>query len=329
MNLEEYISNEVWKCTLKYIRMMRITKEKFFEDLQNGVSVEEYSKGIKNLWNIDHDYMDKAIEELNRLVAEKDFSDFEEYAITTQKSIKLEDGKLYYEVQDKKIYPLNPESDFRTMENRYVNDHIKAYSSQVKGLYLVSDKESYLSELVPKYDKLDKTIPYYNKDGSLKCYNTIATYNSMLYNWNLTHSAWNRTEYDSEFLGNDLEYLVAHPYSCPLCMEYQGKVYTNDPKNKKYTYKGVAIDGGVGHPNCKHTWTLYWSEEQIQRDKYNTAEWEEKYKTQQKLQSLDLEKSRLLSDRRIYKSLGNQGKVDECTTKIKAIREKKKQLDQS
>lgn len=326
-NLEEYIGTEVWKCTMKYIRMMRITKEKFFEDLQNGVSVEEYTEGIKKLWTIDHDYMDKAIEELNRLVAEQDFADYEEYAITTQKSVKIDDGKLYYEVQDKKIYPLNPESDFRAMEEKYVNDHIKAYSNQIRVVDTAPDKNSYLSELVPKYDKLDKTIPYYKKDGSLKCYNTIATYNSMLYNWNLTHSAWNRTEYDGDYLNNSLRYLVAHPYSCPLCMLYQGKVYTTDPKDKRYPQKEVAIKGGVGHPNCKHTWTIYWSKEQMQRDKYNSSEWEEKYRTEQKLQSLDLEKSRLLSDRRIYKSLGNQGKVDECTTKIKAIREKKKELE--
>lgn len=326
-NLEEYINEEVWKCTLKYIRMMRTTKEKFFEDLQNGVSVEEYTKKIQELWNIDHDYMDKAIEELNRMVAEQDFADFEEYAITTQKSVKIDDGKLYYEVQDKKIYSLNPESDFRTMEDKYVKDHIKAYSSQLRGLDLATDKSSYLSELVPRYDKLDKTIPYYNKDGSLKCYNTIATYNSMLYNWNLTHSAWNRTEYDGEYLENPLRYLVAHPYSCPKCMLYQGKVYTTDPRDKRYPQKEIAIEGGVGHPNCKHTWTIYWSKEQIQRDKYNSGEWEEKYKTQQKIQSLDLEKSRLLSDRRIYKSLGDMGKVDELTSKIKAIREKKKELE--
>ena len=325
-NLEEYINDEVWKCTVKYIRMMRITKEKFFEDLKNGVSTEEYTSAIKKLWNIDHDYMDKAIEQLNKMVAEMDLKDYEEYAITTQKSVKIDDGKLYYEVQDKQIYPLNPESDFRTMENKYVNDHIKAYSSQLKGLDLAPDKNAYLSELVPKYDKLDKTIPYYNKDGSLKCYNTIATYNSMLYNWNLTHSAWNRTEYDGDYLNNPLRYLVAHPYSCPKCMIYQGKVYTTDPRDKRYPQKEEAIEGGVGHPNCKHTWTLYWSEEQIQRDNYNSSEWEEKYKTQQKIQSLDLEKSRLLSDRRIYKSLGNEGKVDELTTKIKAIRDKKKKL---
>lgn len=326
-NLEEYINNEVWKCTLKYIRMMRITKEKFFEGLQNEQTLEEYTKGITELWNIDHDYMDKAIIELNKMVAKKDFADFEEYAITTQKSVKIDDGKLYYEVQDKKIYPLNPESDFRAMEEKYVKDHIRAYSSQLKGLDQVTDKNTYLSELVPKYDKLDKTIPYYYKDGSLKCYNTIATYNSMLYNWNLTHSAWNRTEYDGDYLDNPLRYLVAHPFACPKCMMYQGKVYTTDPKDKRYPQKEEAIEGGVGHPNCKHTWTLYWSDEQIQDDNYNSLSWEEKYKTQQKIQSLDLEKSRLLSDRRIYKELGEMGKVDECTTKIKAIREKKKELE--
>ena len=138
-------------------------KEKFFEDLQNGVSVEEYSKGIKNLWNIDHDYMDKAIAELNRMVAEMDLNDFEEYALTTQKAIKLESkgwAKEYYENVDKQIYPLNPESDFRTMEDKYVKDHINYYKSQKNMLKNVPDKESYLDTLVSRYDKLDKTIPF-------------------------------------------------------------------------------------------------------------------------------------------------------------------------
>lgn len=332
MELEEFINDEVWKCTLKYVRMMGITKEKFFEDLKNGVSVEEYEEKIRELWDIDHSYMDKAIKELEEMVAKQDLSDFYDYGespITKTQSVKLEDGKLYYENYDRKVYPLNPDSDFTAIENKYVNDHIKAYSNQSKVLDQVSDKNSYLSELVPKYDKLDKTIPYYNKDGSLKCYNTVATYNSMLYNVNLTRSAWNRTEYDGDYLDNPLRYLVAHPYACPHCMFYQGKVYTTDPKDKRYPQKSEAIAGGVGHPNCKHTWSLYWGKEQIQRDKYNSGEWEEKYKNQQKLQSLDLEKSRLLSDRRIYKSLGEEGKVDECSKKIAAIREKKKEIDQS
>jgi hypothetical protein len=84
---------------------------------------------------------------------------------------------------------------------------------------------------------------------------------------------------------------------------------------------------GIGHPNCKHVWTSYWSEEQIQDNKYDSGEWEEKYKNKQKIQSLDLEKSRLLADRRIYKNLGQQDLVDKTTEKIKRIRAKKKELE--
>lgn len=323
--VEKYIDEEVWECTLKYIRMMRVTKEKYFESLLEGKSVEEYAKELHDLWTIDHRFMDDAIKELNEMVAEMDIKDYEEYS-TTQKSVKVDDGKLYYENVDKLYYPLNPEEEFKKIENQYVDRHIKSYKRQSTLLGKEVDKTGFLSNLVPKYDKLDKTIPYYNHDGSLKCYNTIATYNSMLYNVNLTRSAWNRTNYDGEILGNNLQYLVAHPYACPHCAFYQGKVYTTDPNDKRYTPKEEAIEGGVGHPNCKHTWTLFWSEEQIQRDKYNSSEWAEKYKTTQKIKSLDLEKSRLLSDRRIYKSLGEQNKVDECTTQIKEIRSKISEL---
>jgi hypothetical protein len=90
--------------------------------------------------------------------------------------------------------------------------------------------------------------------------------------------------------------------------------------------KEDAVKGGVGHPNGKHVWTIFWDIDQIQEDKYNSSAWKDEYEKQQKEQALDLEKSRLLSDRRIYQELGNQSKVDEISTKIKAIREKKKNL---
>lgn len=326
--VENYIEEEVWECTLKYIRMMRKTKEKYFEDLLNGKSVEQYSKELYNLWTIDHSYMDKAIADLEEMVKDIDLKDYEEYEkpITEEQSVKLNNGKLYYEPTDKQFYSLHPESDFIGMEDKYVDTHIKSYKRQSKLLDKVVDKEEYLSKLVSKYDKIDKTIPYYNKDGSLKCYNTVATYNSMLYNVNLTRSAWNRTNYDGEILGNNLQYLVAHPYACPKCAFYQGAVYTTDPNDDRYPQKEEAIEGGVGHPNCKHTWTLFWSKEQIQKNKYNSSEWEEKYKTDQKIKSLDLEKSRLLSDRRIYNMLEQQDKVDECSSKIKDIRAKINEL---
>ena len=69
---ERFINEEVWNCTLKYIRMMRITKEKFFESLLEGKSTGKYSKELKELWNIDHNFMNKALKELDEMVKDKD-----------------------------------------------------------------------------------------------------------------------------------------------------------------------------------------------------------------------------------------------------------------
>lgn len=342
--IEIFIEDRVWDATIKYNRMMNVTKEQFFKNLYENTSIDEYTREIIRLWNIDHSYMAKSIEELNKMVLQKDFKDAEMYGdkkITTR-SIKLENNWRDYKLEDKDLYELNPERDFKTLENRYVNRHIKLYS-QIQDRYKDSkDKARDLANFMNKYDELDKTIPYFSHTtGDIRCYQTIATYLSMLYNVNLTRSAWNRTMYDAKLLGNNLFYLPAHTFACPHCMAYQGYVYIEGTPTPRQTNilmrygkpgqweKENAIDGGVGHPNCKHGWTLYFSPEQIQQEKYDSAEWEEKYKTQQKIQSLDLKKSKLLSDRRIYKELGQQDLYDKTTEKIKRIREKKKELEQN
>ena len=329
-SIPEFIGDNVWDATIRYQRMMMITKEKFFEYLSRKRPLEEYEKGIHELWDqIDHAYMDKAIRELEMMTTTKDLVDADLYGDkkVTQRSIKLENARQDFTPADYELYPLNPERDFIKIENRYVNRHIKLYKNMLKRYKDSPQIKDDIKALVKRYDTLDRTIPYFNKDGSIRCYNTIATYNSMLYNVNLLRSSWNRSIYDSKILENSLWYLPAHPYACPNCAAYQGKVYTDDPLNFKYPQKSEAIEGGVGHPNCKHDWTLYWSEEQIQDDKYNSQEWEEKYKTKQKIQQIDLTKSRLLADRRIYKDLGHEDLVDETSAKIKALREKKKELE--
>lgn len=329
-NIPEFIANNVWDSLIKYQRMMMITKEKFFEYLNEKRPLEEYEKGIRELWEqIDHTYMDEAIKELEKMTSTKDLYDAYYYGDKkiTQRSIKLENSRRDYDPRDYELYPLNPERDFKIIENRYVNRHIKLYKNMLNRYKDSPQISSDLKPLVQTYDKLDKTIPYFNKNGSIKCYNTIATYNSMLYNVNLLRSSWNRSIFDAKILDNHLWYLPAHTYACPMCAEYQGYVYTDDPNDTRYPQKEDAIMGGVGHPNCKHDWTLYWSSEQIQDDKYNSAEWEEKYKTQQKIQQIDLTKSRLLADRRIYKNLGQEDMVDITSNKIKALREKRKELE--
>jgi hypothetical protein len=128
-------------------------------------------------------------------------------------------------------------------------------------------------------------------------------------------------------LDNHLWYLPAHMFACPACAYYQGKVYTDLPGDTRYPSIEIPLSDGVGHPNCKHVWLSYWGEEQLQEDRYNSGEWDEKYQNKQKIQSLDLQKSRLLADRRIYKELGQQDLVDKTTSKIKTIRGKMKELN--
>ena len=54
--LNIFIEEKVWESLEKYNRMQIKTKEKFFEALYNETSVDEYIKGITELWNIDHSY---------------------------------------------------------------------------------------------------------------------------------------------------------------------------------------------------------------------------------------------------------------------------------
>lgn len=337
-----FIQENVWDSEIRYHRMMMVTKQKFFSYLSNGESIEKYEKDIRYLWdNIDHDYMTKAIKELQLIIMSEDYKN----AKATQRSIKLQNFWEEFEKGEKEYYKLNPERDFRTLEQRYVNRHIKLYKNWLKRFTPEQIKEQ-IEKIVKQYDSMDKTIPYYDHHtGKIKCYNTISTYNSMLYNVNLLRSAWNRTAYDSRLLGNRLWYLPAHRYACPGCAYYQGYVYAErgasymellsiEPYRHPYVLyvDDVLNDKAnmgvtIGHPNCKHSWSLFWSDSQVQTDKYNSEMWEEKYKTQQKIQSLTLQKSKLLTDRRIYNDLGREDLVDKTTSKIKTLREKIKELE--
>ena len=340
--LNVFIEDRVWESLVKYNRMQLTTKEKFFENLYKRTSVDEYTKGIIELWDIDHSDMEKAIKELQKMVIQRDFREAELYGNKkiTERSIKLENTWRDYKITDEELYKLTTEKDFKTLEQRYVNRHIKLYENLLNRFKDSKDIAQDLANFMKKYDALDKTIPYFSHtSGDIIRYVDVGTYLSMLYNVNLTRSAWNRAIYDAKLLGNHLWYLPAHPFACPHCAEYQGYVYTdNEPTPRQVNilreygkpgewYKEDALEGNVGHPNCKHVWVSYWSQEQIQEEKYDSAEWEEKYKDKQKIQSLDLKKSRLLADRRIYKELGDQDSVDKTTEQIKRIREKIKELE--
>lgn len=346
--LNIFIEEKVWESLEKYNRMQIKTKEKFFEALYNETSVDEYIKGITELWNIDHSYMDESIKELQKMVIQKDFQNAELYGNkkVTTRSIKLENSWQDYVLRREDFYQLNPERDFRTMEQRYVNRHIKLYKTMLDRYKGKTNLAEELSNFMKRYDALDKSVPYFSHTtGDIVRWVDVGTYNSMLYNVNLTRSAWNRSYYDAALLGNHLWYLPAHTYSCPHCAFYQGYVYTDHDPNARetnilmqygkpgYWYQQDAIEDkgntglGIGHPNCKHVWVSFWSAEQIQEEKYSSNQWKEKYEIKQQIQSLDLKKSRLLADRRIYRNLGQQDLVDKTTEQIKRLRDKMKELE--
>lgn len=308
-----FINDSVYYTQTQYYKLINQTKILFFESLKNRKPASYFKEEANKIWgNVNHDYMAERIKELEEMISQKNFDG---------RSILNPDAKF------QEVFKLDPESKYINIERKYEEIVNKYYKGRLKTLNNgFVDEETYLTKLIEKYDKMQTIIPYYNKDGSVRSYHNIASYNSMVYNTNLTKAGWNRTMYDSKLLGNDLVYLPAHPGACPLCMQFQGKVYSVSGKNKKYPAKQVAIDGGVGHPNCKHEWVLYWDSSQIQEDKYNSDEWLEYYDKQQKIQSLKLERTNLKVNKKIAEGIGNYGEADKINGQIKALNSKIKEL---
>lgn len=308
-----FINDSVYYTQTEYYKLINKTKELFFYSLQEQKSASYFKKEANKIWgNIDHSYMEQRIQELEKMISAKN----------------LEGRKILNpNAEFEQIFPLDSESKYINIEKKYEKIVNKYYKDRLKTINNgFVDKETYLTNLIKKYDKMQSIIPYYNNNGTIRSYHNIASYNSMVYNTNLTKAGWNRTLYDSKLLENDLVYLPAHPGACPLCMQFQGKVYSVSGKNPKYPKQSIAIEGGVGHPNCKHEWVLYWDSSQIQEDKFNDIAWEEYYKRKQKIQSLQLERTNLKVDKRILESIGNYGEADKVQAKIRALNSKIKEL---
>jgi hypothetical protein len=308
-----FINDSVYYTQTEYYKLINKTKELFFYSLQEQKPASYFKKEANKIWgNIDHSYMEQRIQELEEMISAKNLEG---------KKILNPNAKF------EQIFPLDSESKYIDIERKYEKVVNKYYKDRLKTINNgFVDKETYLTNLIEKYDKMQSIIPYYNKNGTIRSYHNIASYNSMVYNTNLTKAGWNRTLYDSKLLENDLVYLPAHPGACPLCMQFQGKVYSISGKNPKYPKQSIAIEGGVGHPNCKHEWVLYWDSSQIQEDKYNDIAWEDYYERKQKIQSLQLERTNLKVDKRILESIGNYGEADKVQAKIRALNSKIKEL---
>ena len=188
------------------------------------------------------------------------------------------------------------------------------------GIDNINIKE-YLIKKLDKYEAIEKVVRY--KNGS---YYGIDAYNSMVYNTNLTRTAWSETIKRNYVEGNDLVYVIPHMYSCPLCQEWQGMTYSISGHTQGYMKLETAIENGLLHPNCKHVIVAYAGQEDDFT--YSTPEWEEKYDIKQKINALNLKKSRLRNENIISAKLDDYENIDKNKKKISAINKEIRELKQ-
>lgn len=307
--ISEYINKEVIKLKEKTYDLLDYTKLVLFTYLLQGKSYDDFKIKLESTMEV-YDKNSKkmlveARKELDGIVGAINKEN-------TTEVIKIANTKGLQDLKFK--LDLTSTAKARKAYVRVIKNFYKTASKTLQKEYI--NEEAYLSEKVSQYDKVEKVVPYYNKSGSIQSYHDIAGYNSMVYNTNLTSEAWNSTIDSAIETKNDLVYVPAHPYSCPLCQEWQGKIYSLK-KNSDYPYIEEAIAGGLKHPNCKHPILQYWGQDET--DEYSSEEWTERYDARQKKQSLELKRKRLKNDREIFKKLGNQEEVDKLNKKIKAL----------
>ena len=215
------------------------------------------------------------------------------------------------------LFKLDKTSQIKAKDKfiKIITNYYKTTLKTAKKEYISID--DYLKKKLTQYDKVEKVVAYHNQDGTIRAYHDIASYNSMVYNTNLTSSAWNETINYCYENNTDIVYVDPHPFSCPLCQEWQGKFYSLTGKSSKYENIENAYKGGLKHPNCKHNITT--NVGQKETDDYSSDEWKDRYQARQKKQALELKRKRLKTDRDIYKELNNYEEVDKINAQIRTL----------
>lgn len=318
--VDKYIRRRVSEYTIETYGLLDKIKVLIFNNLNKGVSIKETTEQIEEILNnyddITYKGLDKDYRSLNKILNDI----FIENEITTSSVTQIKPNKNELEGLKFKI----DTTSTKKAKNKYIKSIEQFYKTTNKTLkkdYI--DKISYLTKKVEEYNEVEKIVPYYYKNGKVRAHFDIAGYNSMVYNTNLTSSAWNTTIDWCGKKENNLVYVPAHPYSCPLCQEWQGRVFALTNTTPIYPTINDAIEGGLKHPNCKHPILPYTGQKETRE--YSTPEWQEKYEARQKKQSLELKRSRLKTDAKIYKEIGNMEEVDKIKQKVSNLNKKIKE----
>ena len=271
------------------------------------IGVEAFKEEIEKIISIPERDYSKVVSMMNSINPDKEVNVFKE---PNSKDI------------EKIMFNISSESELKARD-KYIRILTNYYGKTLGTIKKADiDTAEYLLNKVSKFDKVEKVVPYYDKKGRIVAYHDIASYNSMVYNTNLTNSVWNETLDNAIKTNNDLVYVPGHYGSCPYCQPYEDRIYSKTGANIGFPLLQEAIDNGLKHPNCKHPIENY-SSEVATTPSVSTPP--EVYNTLQKIRALELKKSRLRTDKSIYKELGSYEDVDKTNQKIKKVNEKLKE----
>lgn len=304
MKNSSFIAISVFALNMYYTKKQNKSKEKFFEYLDKGISPEEFEQELIKVWGKD-----------NSKYIKEEITKFREQVHQENTNSKLDLSKVT-------LAGLGVTSLINETNKSFLEKKVKEYTLRFNSPLLKSDKQEYLKKLVPKYT--NDTKGYYSQ-GKLVRNVKPSTYNSMVYNTTLTRNGWIQTLNDGE--EDQLFYIPAHNFCCPICASYQGRIFTREEAIETLG-EADEVEGDILHPNCKCVLTFYQNQP---TPRLNMTQVEEEYNIRQKVNGLTLRKEEVLTDIRIQKGLGNQDQVDKLNqqrNKINSqIRELKNQLD--
>lgn len=291
MSVKNVIDKEVLLTMQKYDKKLNRTELAYINGLISGKSPEEMMKYLSKEYTIDHSYMIKAIAEITKLILKKD-------GITKPELLRRTIVN---------ILEINSIEKFKEKEFEYSQRVLNKYIEDLAELQKQEDKTAYLTTKIKNYDKnVEQYIPYFH-NGQVWSMQNLSTYNSMLYNVNLTRTAWNQSYKDSIILDNDKFIINTHPFACPHCLEHQGKIYT---RKELEDIIGMSVVEGateILHPNCKCTLGLYWDKEQLERQNKTTPA---DYEMDQRAKALQRQINKKRTEKQAYKDIGNEAMAD-------------------
>lgn len=314
-NSSELIAKNVFSINAYYTDKQNKTKILFFKCLKEKKSNKYFQTELHKIWgNIDHRFMDKQLQKLMKVV----------HSNNVDEAINIGRFEAIYEetedwVMGDEYFKLTPEEYFQKFERKFEENVQRIYGRSLDSINEF-DSETYLQKALDRYDKsVNQVITYFNKNGVPLRQVQLSTYLSMIHNVNLTRAGWNQTMTDSERVGNNYFIIPYHPFSCLHCYEYQNRPLSRGEVENIIGVEAREQQGDILHPNCKCTLSIYWDSSQISKKIYNTDEIETMYDLRQKVNGLTLEKSRLRTDMKIAKEVGNEAVVDKCRNRINAI----------